>query len=54
LKQLNRLREFSLIFDSVRFVSAQLMLSPPFSLCGAASPLVDVATPPHHVTLPFQ
>jgi hypothetical protein len=41
------------IFFLVRFTSIQLALSPTFPLPGAASPPVDVVTPPRCVTLPF-
>jgi hypothetical protein len=34
-------------------VSAQLILFPPFSLLGVASPSDDVVTPRHRITLPF-
>jgi hypothetical protein len=44
---LNRLTGFSLFFSSVRFVSAQLSSSLPFSLPGAASPPAHIVTPCH-------
>jgi hypothetical protein len=49
---LNRLCGFSSFFGQVRFMSTQLVLSPPFSFPGATSPPVDVVTPPCRVTLP--
>jgi hypothetical protein len=48
---MNRPCEFSSFFDPVRFVSAQLLSSPPFPLLSAASPSADVATPLRLVTL---
>jgi hypothetical protein len=42
---------FFSFFDTVRFVSTQLVS--PFLLPGVASPLIDVSTPPHRVTLFF-
>jgi hypothetical protein len=45
--------DFLYFFGSVRFVSAQLASSPPFSLPGAASPPADVTTSPCHVTPRF-
>jgi hypothetical protein len=52
LKQLNRPRGFSSFFGLVRFTLTQLTSSPPFLLPGVASPLADVITLPHRVTLP--
>jgi hypothetical protein len=43
---MNRLREFSLFFSPVRIASAQLTMSPPFSLSGVASPLTNVTSFP--------
>jgi hypothetical protein len=48
----NRSREFFSFLDPVRFVSAQLTLSHPFSLPDAVSHPVDVVTPLSRVTLP--
>jgi hypothetical protein len=52
LYQLNRSRGFSLFFSPVRFASTQLASSPPIPFPSVASPLADVITPPHCVTLP--
>jgi hypothetical protein len=41
----------SLFFGSVRFISTQLAVSPPFPLSDTTSPLVDITTPPRRVTL---
>jgi hypothetical protein len=43
--------ESSSFFGIVRFVSDQLISSPSFSLIGAASPPVNITTPPHCVML---
>jgi hypothetical protein len=48
----NQLCEFFSIFGPVRFASAQLALSPPFSLPDVISPPTDVITPPHRVIRP--
>jgi hypothetical protein len=45
--------DFFSFFDPLRFTSTQLMLSPPFPLLGAATPLADVIMLLCHVTLPF-
>jgi hypothetical protein len=41
------------IFDSLRFVSVQMVLSPPFSLPSTAYPLIDIVMPLRRVMLPF-
>jgi hypothetical protein len=52
LKQLNRLRGFSLFFGLIRFALAQLVSSPPFRFPSAASLLADAVTSLHRVMLP--
>jgi hypothetical protein len=44
--------DFLHIFDPIRFASVQLASSPPFSLPGAASPTIDVATS-YHASFPL-